>query len=78
MTKRQVLIKVKKCIREDNKYLYSKIESYLKSGALDLTTYADDFELPGIVMYAALQELTVQRRPHMSTSRNTAANLSHF
>jgi len=63
MTKRQLRKKFNEVIRENNKMIKEKFERLLKSGAIDLDSWQDDFRLPKLIMCAMGKETQHQWKP---------------
>jgi len=78
MTKIQVLNKAKSMLKDDTKFLLFRIERLLECGGIDKKEYENDFRLPKILLYAALDDLKIQRRPLTTEDYKAAQNLSHF
>lgn len=78
MTKQQLRPKINELIRESNKEMRRRIESLLKSGAVDLTDYADDYRLPKIIVTALFREAATWYKPHDKKLREEVLNIQMF
>ena len=78
MTTKQALKKVEEMINDDKDYLLQTCQRFLNSGAINKEKYEDNFVLPKIIYYAALQELMFQRKPLAPEHQKEAKNLAHF
>jgi hypothetical protein len=78
MTKTQYLKKCKELKKEACKLIDNRIEKALKSGAIDLFEYGDDYILPKIVMSAIGHEMEFQFKPHSREDINTLEKLKLF
>lgn len=78
MTKTQLKRKVKELIKENNKMIEEKLEKLLKSGAINLPDYEDNYVLPKIFMCAIGKEMQFQWKPYNQEDRKTVENVSNF
>ena len=65
-------------LNDDKKFMLFRIEKLLDCGGIDKADYDNDFRLPKILLYAALDDLKHQRRPLSNDDYKAAYNLSHF
>ena len=61
-----------------SKALQREAQNLLNSGGVDQESYGDNYELPKILVYAAIQNLRYQIRPLNDKARKAAKNLEHF
>ncbi len=78
MDREQVMEKIKIMVREDQERIIERCGLLIKSGAVDVGAYGDDFRLPKIVLYATLLDLADSRRPLFPEDRREADNLRCF
>ena len=80
MTKKQFWKNFNELKRESLKAMTKKAEKALKSGAIDLKSYEDDFRLPKVVMTAICENLAsnVGWKPHDKKLLNELKNLRYF
>jgi len=78
MTKKQVLQKAEAMLNDDKKFMLFRIEELLECGGIDKNVYQNDFRLPKILLYAALENLKTQRRPLSKDDYLAACNLRHY
>lgn len=78
MTKTQFKRKFKELLTTNNKEMLRLADHYWNSGALDKSSYDDDFVLPKIVMTACCERMVHQWMPFSSEYRDIVANLKHF
>ena len=74
MTKQQLRQKFNELIRENNKMLREKLEKLLKSGAIDLNNWEDNYVLPKLVMCAMGKEISFQWKPLSKDHKNEIEN----
>lgn len=70
MTKKQVEQKTRKLIRESAKSMRANIKRVLQSGAIDISSYDDDFLLPKIIFQALLKEEQHQYKLHFDEAKH--------
>lgn len=58
--------------------LEEKVIAYIKSGALDLEAYGDDYELPRILVHAALKDIAATEFPLTGRGAKEVNNLLKF
>ena len=63
MTRKQLKDKYNFLRRQVNEHLQNKFERALKSGALEIVDYQDDFVLPKIILWAVLKDEAVEWEP---------------
>jgi len=78
MTKTQLRKKFKELQRNNNKSMMELFERALKSGALELSNYDDNYILPKIIIHAILLGMVDQWRPLIPEFLRESKNLSHF
>jgi hypothetical protein len=78
MTKTQLRKKFNELKKENTKWINDNFEKVLKSGALDLDSYDNDFRLPKVIMCAMLQRLSDQWAPFDKQLKKDVANLKYF
>lgn len=59
-------------------FLRDRAIHILKSGAIDLAGWGDDYRLPKVVLTNALRECAAQYAPHSKEGRETLENMKHF
>ena len=77
MTKQQLRQKTNELIRESNKMMREKLEKLLKSGAIELSAYSDDYVLPKLIMCAMSKELMHQWKP-LSNQKERMREIDNF
>ena len=70
--------KIDSMLNDDRKYLKKECKRLIKSGAIDTDNYLNDYELPKIIMYVALNNLKDQRKPLYKENLKDAKNLLKF
>lgn len=70
MTRKQVEQKTRKLIRESAKHMRANIKRVLDSGAIDISSYDDDFLLPKIIFQALLKEEQHQHKLHFDEDKH--------
>lgn len=70
MTKQQVEQKTRQLIRESAKHMRANIKRALNSGAIDISSYDDDFLLPKIIFQALLKEEQHQYKCHSDKDKH--------
>jgi hypothetical protein len=78
MTKNQVIKRIRSEKREMNNWIEKESKRLLDSGAIDCKSYANDFQLPGIILTVALKNMIAQYSPCSSESKKEIENLNHF
>ena len=78
MTEKQFIKKTEELIKRTADRMRIKRSTFLKSGAVNMADYENDYRLPKIVMLALCKEACDQWMPLSPDDRNTARNLSHF
>jgi hypothetical protein len=79
MTKEQFLAKVKEMLDDGFvDFIMKRAEKALKSGAINLDSYEDDYVLPKIFMSAMGDEIKFQYKPHNPKDIRTRNNLEKF
>jgi hypothetical protein len=78
ITREQFLEKVGELLPDLNTFIMEKAEKALKSGALDLEKYEDNYLLPKIFMYAMGKEIKDQYKPYNKKDVTVGNNLSYF
>lgn len=77
MTKKQLRKKMNELIRENNKMIKEKLEKLLKSGAIDLPFYEDNYLLPKLIMCAMAKETAFQFKP-LSNQKEHQKDIENF
>lgn len=70
MTRKQVEQKTRKLIRESTKNMRANIKRVLQSGAIDISSYDDNFLLPKIIFQALLKEEQHQYKLHCDEDKH--------
>jgi len=78
MTKTQATRKTNYLISQAARHMRELIDKALRSGALDLAIYEDDYLLPKIIVSSLLREVTWQYQPLHPEDRKTSKNLDCF
>ena len=78
MTKKQLIKKMNELKKENNKFINKKVERILKSGAIDLKSWDDDFRMPKVLMTAICEDLVFQWKPLDKELRKEVQNISSF
>jgi hypothetical protein len=80
MTKQQFQAKFQDLIDSDDftTFINKRAKELLNSGAVDLDTFDDDYQLPKIVLCAVLKDLTWQYMPLTQESKKLVKNLERF
>ena len=78
MTKKQLIKKMNELKKENTSYINERIETALKSGALDLTAYEDDYRLAKTLMCAICRDLAYEWQPYDKELKKEVKNLQHF
>ena len=63
MTRTQLRLKIGELILESNNMIWEKLEKLLKSGAIDLDAWEDNYVLPKLIMCAMAKEMQSQWKP---------------
>lgn len=77
-TKKQCLEKVHEMAEKVPAKILEKADQLIKSGAIELEDYEDNYILPKILLVAALEYEADQWRPFDRNYQKTIKNLSHF
>jgi hypothetical protein len=77
-TKEQCLEKVKEMAAQVRDHLIMRTEQLFKSGAINPPDFEDDYQLPKILLTAALEWEADQWRPFDKKMRAKVKNLSYF
>ena len=78
MTKTQFRKKMNELKRQNTEYINGRIEKALNSGAVDLSSYEDDFRLPKTVMCAICYDLAYNWEPFDKALKKEVKNLRCF
>ena len=73
--KKEIERKTRKLIRESAQHMRKNITRALNSGAIDITAYGDDYELPKIILGALLHEESFQYKMHTKEGKAAVENL---
>lgn len=74
--KKEIERKTRQLIRESAQHMRNNIKRAFNSGAIDITAYGDDYELPKIILGALLREETFQYKMHTNEGRKAVENLA--
>ncbi len=74
--KKEVERKTRQLIRESAQHMRKNIVRAFNSGAIDITAYGDDFELPKIILGALLREEAFQYKMHTKEGKAAVENLA--
>lgn len=74
--KKEVERKTRQLIRESAQHMRKNIARAFNSGAIDITAYGDDYELPKIIIGALLREETFQYKMHTKEGKAAVENLA--
>lgn len=74
--KKEIECKTRQLIRESAQHMRKNIERAFNSGAIDITAYGDDYELPKIIIGALLREESFQYKMHTDEGRKAVENLA--
>lgn len=78
MTKKQFEKKLGELIGMLGSNIRIKAGCYIEAGAIDIKEYGDDYELPRIVLSAALDDIAWKFSPLYGRCKEEAENLRHF
>jgi hypothetical protein len=78
MTEKELIKNFTKIKKDFSKTLDKRSVQLIKSGAMDLTKYENDFLLPKIVLTACLKELCDSYMPFSDEARKEVFNLMKF
>ena len=74
--KKEVERKTRQLIRQSAQHMRKNIARAFNSGAIDITAYGDDYELPKIIIGALLREESFQYKMHTDEGRKAVENLA--
>ena len=74
--KKEIERKTRQLIRESAQRMRKNIARAFNSGAIDITAYGDDYELPKIILGALLREEAFQYKMHTDEGRKAVENLA--
>ena len=77
MTRTQLRLKIGELILESNNMIWEKLEKLLKSGAIDLDSWEDDYRLPKHIMCAMGREISFQWKP-LSDDKKAKKQIDQF
>jgi hypothetical protein len=78
MTHEQFTTKVGEMIGNLPKDIRLECDRLMRSGAIDLESYGDNYMAPKIVLFVALENITRGFRPLSDEAMEEARNLRHF
>jgi hypothetical protein len=78
MTKNQFKKKYRELVKNVSVELIQRGEAALKSGAIEISDFGDDYALPKIVITAALNTATYSYRPHHPEHKDMVKNLNNY
>ena len=78
MTKTQTKDKIRGITKNIRKEIEKLMEKTLKTGAVDIAQYEDNYRLPKIIVSAILKELTRQYRPLTKEDQAESENIYRF
>jgi len=78
MTKKQFDKKFDKMLGDAIHVIREKVKDYFGQGAIDITSYEDDYLLPKIVLCATLQHCANQYEPFLKKDKDEVENLRAF
>ena len=67
--------KTRELIRESAQRMRQNIKRAFNCGAIDITAYGDDYELPKIILGALLREEAFQYKMHTDEGKKAVENL---
>lgn len=70
--------RIKELCDKFSKALQQEAQNLLKSGGIDPSQYNDNYELPKVLVHAAIQNLRHQLQPPNGRARKDAKNLENF
>jgi hypothetical protein len=74
--KKEIERKTRQLIRESAQHMRKNIVRAFNSGAIDITAYGDDYELPKIILGALLREEVFQYKMHTEEGKAAVENLA--
>jgi len=77
-TKHDVLTKIGELLVQHEAQVRETAEKLLRTGAVDVADYEDDYRLPKIILTAALADCSTMYRPLHDEDRQTVNNLRNF
>ena len=77
MTRKQLKTKFNELLKENNKMVKEKLEKLLKSGAIDLPSWEDNYTLPKLIMCAMAKEMLHQWKP-LSDKKMRSREIDNF
>lgn len=78
MTKNQCMQNINELLINITDYLRKRTEALFSSGGVDPEDYKNTFELPKLLMYAALKDCTYDFSPMSDKHRALVKNLENF
>ena len=77
MTRKELRKKFNELIKENNKMMKEKLEKLLKSGAIDMDPWEDDYVLPKMIMCAMAKEMHHQWKP-LTNTKSREREINNF
>jgi hypothetical protein len=77
-TKRKTMARIRSMMPEVRQEIIATCEQLLASGGVDLDSYGENFELPKIVLTAAMKRASGNLRPLTDHGKREVANLEKF
>jgi hypothetical protein len=78
MTERQAIARFKSLKKAMNAGIEREFVRLLKSGAIDVSAAANDYELPKAILHVALANVSADYRPLSRQANREVVNLKYF